>query len=59
MAAPRIGMAVAVTLVVGGQVIMALAIDHFGWAGMLQKSITLSKLGGVALVIAGIWLIKK
>jgi transporter family-2 protein len=38
---------------------MALLLDHFGWAGYRQASISLGKVGGIVLVLAGVWLIRR
>jgi len=46
-------------LVLAGQLGMALLLDHFGWAGFRQASISVGKLAGLALIVAGIWLIRR
>jgi transporter family-2 protein len=46
-------------LVLAGQLGMALLLDHFGWAGFRQSSISLGKLGGLALIVAGVWMIRR
>ncbi|HYD47314.1 MAG TPA: DMT family transporter [Terriglobales bacterium] len=50
---PRIGAAYAVALMVAGQCATALLIDHYGWLGMPYEALTLQRVLGVALVIAG------
>ena len=50
---PKIGAAHAVTLMIGGQCVAALAIDHFGLLGMPPDPLTGQRLVGVALVAAG------
>jgi transporter family-2 protein len=50
---PRIGAAYAVALMIGGQCVAALAVDHFGLMGMPRDPLTLQRVIGVALVAAG------
>src|SRR5207249_2468189 len=50
---PRIGAAQAVTLMIGGQCIAALVVDHFGLMGMPSDPLTLRRAIGVALVGVG------
>src|SRR6476660_2045114 len=53
------GVALAFALVVSGQVFCSLAIDHFGLLGSAVRTITLEKILGAVLIIAGIVLIKR
>jgi len=53
------GVALTFALVVSGQVFCSLAIDHFGLLGSAVRTITLEKILGAVLIIAGIVLIKK
>jgi bacterial/archaeal transporter family-2 protein len=55
---PEIGAVVAIALVVLGQGIAALAIDHFGLMGMPKEPITIARVGGLVLVGAGVALIR-
>jgi transporter family-2 protein len=55
---PRIGAALAIALVVLGQAVAALAIDHFGWMGMPQQPISLARAAGLLLVLGGVALIR-
>jgi transporter family-2 protein len=50
---PKIGAAYAVALMIGGQCVAALAVDHFGLLGMPRDPLTLQRVIGVALVAAG------
>ena len=50
---PKIGAAYAVVLMIGGQCIAALTIDHFGLMGMPRDPLTMQRVIGVALVAAG------
>lgn len=53
------GMALTFALVVTGQIFISMLIDHYGLLGSAVRTITLEKIIGAALVIAGIILIKK
>lgn len=50
---PRIGAAYAIVLMIGGQCVTALAIDHFGLVGMPRDPLTMQRVIGVILVAAG------
>jgi transporter family-2 protein len=50
---PKIGAAYAVALMVGGQCVAALMVDHFGLIGMPRDPLTIQRVIGVALVAAG------
>jgi bacterial/archaeal transporter family-2 protein len=51
---PKLGAAWAIAMMVLGQGIAALAIDHFGLLGMPRDPLTATRLLGVALVAAGV-----
>jgi transporter family-2 protein len=59
IAAPRIGAANALGFIVAGQFIAALVIDHYGWMGLPIKSISWYRVSGIALLLAGVYLIQK
>jgi transporter family-2 protein len=42
-----------------GQLATALVIDHYGWLGLAQHPITLTRIAGVALLGAGVWLVTR
>src|SRR2546425_2086241 len=50
---PKIGSAYAVALMVGGQSVAALMVDHFGLMGMPRDPLTIQRVIGVALVATG------
>jgi len=58
-AGPRVGAVLFMALVIAGQLSMALTLDHFGWAGFREAPITAGKVGGLLLIVAGIWLIRR
>ncbi len=59
MAVPRIGVAMTFSLVILGQMLITLPIDHFGFLGTPVREINLPRVLGVLLVIAGVIVIRK
>ena len=55
---PSLGAATLLALVVAGQMSAAVIMDHFGAFGLSTQPVSVSRLLGVALVIAGVVLIK-
>jgi transporter family-2 protein len=55
----RIGAANMFVLIIAGQLITAVIIDHFGMLGLQQSTITLQKAVGVLLLIGGVYLVNK
>lgn len=55
--APRLGLVAAFTIFVSAQFAMGALIDHFGWMGSAVRPLTLSRLAGMTVVLAGVWLI--
>jgi transporter family-2 protein len=55
---PSLGATTLLALVVAGQMSAAVAMDHFGAFGLSTHHVSVSRLLGVALVIAGVVLIK-
>ena len=56
---PRLGMAMAFSLLVGGQMALALLLDHTGWLGTAPHPLNLPRLAGAGLIVAGVALIRK
>ena len=56
---PKIGVALAFSLAIGGQMLVTLLIDHFGWLGVEQKPVNLYRVAGAALITVGVVLIRK
>jgi transporter family-2 protein len=56
---PRLGVALSFSLVVAGQMAIAILFDHFGWIGTTVREISLGKIAGAILLIAGVFLIRK
>jgi transporter family-2 protein len=55
---PRLGAALVVALIVVGQMLGALVFDHFALLGVPENPISLTRLAGAALLIAGVVLIR-
>jgi bacterial/archaeal transporter family-2 protein len=55
---PRVGAAVWLSAAVLGQVTFSLVADHFGFFGVNVHPVTLPRLAGIALVIAGVVLVR-
>jgi transporter family-2 protein len=56
---PRIGVGTAIGLIVTGQIICAVLIDHFGLFNVAVRSIDLTRFAGMLLMIAGVYLVMK
>lgn len=54
--APKFGVGNAVFFVLIGQMISAAAIDHFGLFGAQISPLSLSRAGGLGLMVVGVWL---
>ena len=59
VAGPRSGARLVMALVLAGQLGMALALDHFGWAGFREAPISAGKIAGLVLILAGVFLIRR
>jgi bacterial/archaeal transporter family-2 protein len=55
----RIGAANMFVLIIAGQLITAVIIDHFGMLGLQQSTITFQKTLGVLLLVVGVYLVTK
>lgn len=55
---PRLGGAVTIALMVLGQGLTALAMDHFGVLGLPATPVSAPRLAGVVLVALGAWLLR-
>ncbi|MBS0532273.1 MAG: DMT family transporter [Proteobacteria bacterium] len=56
---PHLGAATFIALLVAGQMLGSVVFDHFGWLGLAQRPIDLSRVIGVILLIAGVVLIRR
>ncbi len=53
---PRLGAATTITLIVAGQLVVAMILDHFGLLGMDARPLAFSRLLGLGIVFTGVWL---
>ena len=58
-AAPRLGLATTLTIAIASQLATALLLDHFGLLGLKVAPISLGKVAGVVLVLAGVVLVRR
>lgn len=58
-AAPRIGVASTLILLIAGQLVAAVLIDHFGAFAVPVRAISMERLIGVCLVIGGVFLVRR
>lgn len=56
---PRLGVALTFGILILGQMIATLPMDHYGFLGGMIKEINLPRIIGVALIIGGVILIRK
>ena len=56
---PRLGVVLSFSLVLAGQMFVAILFDQFGWLGVAVKEISTGKIIGSILLIIGVILIRK
>jgi transporter family-2 protein len=56
--APKLGGATLIGLVISGQMIVSLILDHYGFLGFAQQPINIWRILGVFLLLIGVILIK-
>ena len=57
--APRLGAGTLTAAVVAGQLVAALALDHFGWIGFPEHAVSPSRMAGAMLMMGGVLLIRR
>lgn len=55
--APKLGSATLLALIVSGQLLMSVLLDHFGWLGFAEHPVNLWRLLGIGLLILGVVLV--
>lgn len=55
----RVGVSTTMTLFILGQLIMSIALDHFGAFGVFPRSINIGRVAGLASVILGVYLVRR
>src|SRR5512141_1468797 len=56
---PRLGVALTFSLIIAGQMLVTLVLDHFGFLGVPVKEISLARVAGILLITGGVILIRK
>jgi transporter family-2 protein len=56
--APRLGASVLIAAVIAGQSVASLLVDHYGWVGFREHHISAGRVAGMALVLAGVALVR-
>jgi transporter family-2 protein len=56
---PRLGVATTITLMVAGQLLLSILLDHFGVLGIPRQPLNLGRMAGVALVVAGVVMVRR
>lgn len=59
MLVPRLGVAMTFSLIIAGQMIVTLVIDHFGMLGVPVKEVSILRVAGLLLITAGVVLIRR
>ena len=53
---PRVGAAAAIMTIVAGQLLISVVLDHFGLLGAAARTLDVSRLVGLVVVLVGVWL---
>jgi transporter family-2 protein len=56
---PRLGTAAVMSLAIGGQLLAALLLDHFGVLGLAPRAAGIERLVGAGLLLGGVYLITR
>ena len=56
---PRVGVAASITAIVAGQLLVGTLLDHFGLLGASLRSLDITRVIGMAVVLVGVWLTVK
>ncbi|WP_409019127.1 DMT family transporter [Brevundimonas vesicularis] len=56
---PRLGVSTTLTVVVAGQLILGVILDHYGAFGSPIQTISWGRIGGILLIIGGVLLVRR
>ena len=56
---PRLGVAMTFSLIIAGQMLVTLVLDHFGFLGLEQRPVSIPRVLGILLITGGVVLIRK
>ena len=55
---PKLGVVTFFAVILAGQTLASLLIDHYGWLGFAEREVTAGRLAGVAFLAAGVILVR-
>ena len=58
LAGPRLGAVTFFALILAGQTVASVLVDHFGWIGFETHPLSLGRVAGIALLAAGVVLVR-
>jgi Uncharacterized protein conserved in bacteria len=56
---PRLGVAMTFSLIIAGQMLVTLILDHFGFLGLEQRPVSIPRVLGILLITGGVILIRR
>ena len=56
---PKVGVAASITTIVAGQLLVSILLDHFGLLGASVRQLDVTRIVGMIVVLAGVWLTVK
>ncbi|MDP3803136.1 DMT family transporter [Brevundimonas sp.] len=56
---PRLGVATTIILMVAGQLLLSVTLDHFGAMGMPKQPISWGRVAGVLMVLGGVLMVRR
>jgi transporter family-2 protein len=56
---PRLGVATTITLMVAGQLLLSVGLDHFGAMGVPKQTISWGRAAGVLMVLGGVLMVRR
>jgi len=56
---PRLGVATTIILMVAGQLLLSVGLDHFGAMGMPRQPISWGRVAGVLMVLGGVLMVRR
>jgi transporter family-2 protein len=56
---PRVGIAASITTIVAGQLLVGTLLDHFGLLGTSVRTLDITRMVGLGVVLFGVWLTVK
>ena len=56
---PRVGVAASITTIVAGQLLVSVILDHYGLLGASIRTLDVTRVLGMAVLLVGVWLTVK